>query len=165
MNQKPPHERIRPQVGDVVEIKTPNGLGYAQYVLDHSGPPPALGALVRVLPGLYDRRPDSFADLVRAEERFRTFFPLGAACAQRIVKIVAAEDVPEHARGVGLMRAPGARLPDGSADGWWLWDGAREWRVGELSKEQWKLPIRQIWNDTLLTERVASGWSPAGEVW
>ena len=151
-------------VGDIVEIETPNGLGYAQYVLKHSEPP-QYGELIRVLPGLFASRPDSFADLAREEARFTTFFPLGAACARGIVQIVAAEEVPEHARTLPLMRAAGARLPDGTVNGWWLWDGEREWRVGELTAEQWKLPLRAVWNDTLLIERIARGWSQEGAVW
>jgi hypothetical protein len=43
---------------------------------------------------------------------------------------------------------------------WWLWDGSREWRVGSLAADQKKLPVRGIWNDTLLVERIESGWLP-----
>jgi hypothetical protein len=43
---------------------------------------------------------------------------------------------------------------------WWLWDGEREWQVGELTEEQRGLSFREVWNDTLLIERIESGWTP-----
>jgi hypothetical protein len=43
---------------------------------------------------------------------------------------------------------------------WWLWNGEKEWRVGEITAEQRRLPILGVWNDTLLIERIESGWTP-----
>ncbi|WP_176536262.1 hypothetical protein [Rhizobium sp. L9] len=43
---------------------------------------------------------------------------------------------------------------------WWLWDGEKEWRIGQLSAEQHQLSIRGVWNDTLLVERIEFGWTP-----
>ena len=42
---------------------------------------------------------------------------------------------------------------------WWLWDGEKEWRVGSLDAKQRKLPIRSVWNDTMLIERIDAGWT------
>lgn len=43
---------------------------------------------------------------------------------------------------------------------WWLWDGVNEWPIGKLTKEQKHLPFNEVWNDTLLVERIESGWTP-----
>jgi ribosomal protein L34E len=69
--------RRRPRIGDVIEIETPKGLAYAQYTYKHDTPP-RYGALLRVLPGLYEARPSDFSDLVQQDERFYVFFPLGS---------------------------------------------------------------------------------------
>jgi hypothetical protein len=46
---------------------------------------------------------------------------------------------------------------------WWLWDGEKEWRVGSISDEQRKLPIRGCWNDTMLIKRIEEGWLPEND--
>jgi hypothetical protein len=43
---------------------------------------------------------------------------------------------------------------------WWFWE-EKEWKVGELTSEQRKMPIRGIWNDTMLVHRIEIGWTPA----
>ncbi len=48
----------------------------------------------------------------------------------------------------------------GKVDVWWLWDGNREWKIGAISEEQRKFPIRGSWNDTLFIERIEEGWLP-----
>lgn len=114
-------DRKRPRIGDVIEIETPGGLAYVQYTYNDKEPP-VWGALIRILPGLYPSRPEGFSDLVQGGERFFVFFPLGAACYRGLVKVVAHEEIPEHAHGLHPKR------------------------------------LNEIWNDTLLAERIASGW-------
>jgi len=74
--RSPPQERVRPQIGDVIEVKTPNGRGYAQYTHEHRDPP-VMGSLLRVLPGLFSRAKPTefFSALVEQEERFSVFLP------------------------------------------------------------------------------------------
>lgn len=153
----------RPQIGDIVEIKTPKGLAYAQYTHKHDEPP-KYGALIRVLPGLYKSRPSEFSELVQQTERFFVFFPLGAAVARGIVTIVAHEEVPKRCRPFPLFRDGVKNPATGRVETWWLWDGEREWKVGDLKPEQYNLPIRAVWNDTLLIQRIVEGWSPVDEV-
>ena len=43
---------------------------------------------------------------------------------------------------------------------WWFWDGDKEWKVGDITPEQRKLPLRGNWNDTLLIERIEADWTP-----
>lgn len=147
----------RPQIGDIIEIPTPKGLAYAQY----SHEDPLMGSLLRVLPGLNAVRPAGFSDLVRMPERFVVFFPLKAAVARGTVQVVSQEQIPERCRPFPLFRGGNRNRATGRIEEWWLWDGQREWRVGKLAPEHRNLPLREIWNDTLLIERIAEGWSPS----
>jgi hypothetical protein len=148
-------KRIR--IGDVVEIPTAKGLAYAQY----SHKKEQWGSLLRILPGTFGNRPEDLAAVVRQKELFVTFFPLGAAVSRGIFEIVGNEPVPEAARAFPLFRAAGFVDRQGRVHGWYLWDGDREWRIGELSDEQRSLPIRSVWNDTALIEAIEEGWTPA----
>jgi hypothetical protein len=151
--------RIRPKIGDVIEIPTPSGFAYAQFTHKH----PKYGALIRVLQGVFQQRPANFLSLVQQSEQFVTFFPLGAACNRQIVRVVAEEPIPAGAQEFPLFR-DGVRSQDGQINTWWLWDGEREWKIGALEPEQHCLPIRGIWNDTLLVERILSGWRHEMEI-
>lgn len=142
--------------GDIIEIPTAKGLAYAQYVLKNE----RWGSLLRVLPGFHRARPDDFAEVVRQQERFVTFFPLQAAISQKIFEVVAREEVPEAARSLPLFRAAGFIDLEGKVHDWWLWDGEREWRVGQLTDELRRLPILGIWNDTYLIGRIEEEWTP-----
>jgi hypothetical protein len=145
--------RKRPRIGDLIEISTPNGFAYAHFTHKHA----RYGALIRVVPGFYAARPSIFASLVQLRPQFMTFFPLGVACNRGIVSIVANETVPMHAAAFPTFRSGTPGL-DGRVETWWLWDGTTEWRVGALTPAMRLLPIRGIWNDTLLIERISLGW-------
>jgi hypothetical protein len=146
----------RVKVGDVFELSTDRGLVYAQCTHRH----PMYGELVRVLPGFFEKRPEEFAELVGRPTKFCTFFPLQAAATKRVVIVVANEPVPPEAQAFPVFRAGVVNPATGKVDVWWLWDGEKEWRVGRLSDEQRRLPIRGVWNDTLLIERIVSDWTP-----
>jgi hypothetical protein len=148
------NERKRPQIGDVIEIETPMGLGYAQYTHEHREPP-RFGSLLRVLPGVFAARPSDFEPLLVQEDRFSMFFPLGAALNRGIFRIVANEAIPETKRAFPTF---GKLSADGQV--WWMWDGSREWKA---RSEHQRTPraLRAIWNDTLLIERIAEqDWTP-----
>ena len=155
----PPVQRVRPQVGDVIEFRTPRGLAYAQYTHRHVEPP-KYGCLLRVLPGIYAERPTDFAFIVKRPHRFWVFFPLGAACARRIVTVVAREMIPAEVRAFPTFRS--ANREEGP---WFLWNGSQTWRVESLSEAERQLPINPgVWNDTLLIERIANNWEPPSVV-
>jgi hypothetical protein len=157
VTKKRPEERKRPQIGDVVEIQTLRGFAYAQYAHNHRDPP-QYGELLRVLPGLYPQRRSDFADLVVQEERFWVFFPLGPALNRGIFRIVANEAVPEAKRRFPIF---GSLSGDGTV--WWMWDGKREWKA-RSPRQRTPRAIQEIWNDTLLVERIADvGWTPGEE--
>lgn len=145
--------RSRPQIGDVIEIRTLQGLAYAQLTHKH----PSYGALLRVMPGLFDSRPESFSDLVLLEPQFSTFFPLGSACNRGIVRVVANESICTSLSEFPTFRAS-VKAKDGMWGAWWLWDGVREWNIGKLKPGMEALPPRDVINDTLLIERITGGW-------
>ena len=72
--------------------------------------------------------------------------------------IVGNEPVPAEAREFPLFRA-GVADETGRVNTWWLWNGEREWRADLPAQQLQRLPIRGIVNDTLLIERICSGWS------
>jgi hypothetical protein len=158
MPRKRPEERVRPQLGDLIEVETPKGLAYAQYTHEHRDPP-RMGSLLRVLPGVFDQPPE-LGSLVEKEEQFSVFFPLHAALGRGIFRIVGNEPIPETKRAFPIFRSQAREeIPTGP---WYYWDGRREWRESRWRrKPQWReRALNEIWNDTLLIERIASGWSP-----
>ena len=162
MPRKRPEERVIPRIGDVIEIEVPSGLAYAQYTHEHRDPP-RMGSLIRVLPGVYERQPD-LAALVETEERFSVFFPLRAALRRRIFRIVSNESVPPRKRPFPIFRSQSR--PELSSGPWWYWDGRREWReTWWRRKPEWRRrALNEIWNDTVLIERIEARWSPDNPV-
>ena len=142
--------------GDTVEIQTPRGLAYAQVTLRA----PLYGTLIRVIDGFWDQRPQDVKEVVDRAEAFFTFFPVAAAVRRGIVANIGSAPIPERARGFPLLRQRGVIRPDGTVSAWWLWDGDKKWRVGQLSDELRDLSIAEVINDTLLVERLNTGWRP-----
>ncbi len=147
----------RVRIGDVIEIPTAKGLAYAQ--LSHNVK--RWGSLLRILPGFRASRPERFSDLVGQKERFVVFFPLQAAVNRNIFEVVEHEEVPEHARPLPLFRAAGFIDREGHVHDWWLWDGETNRKIGNLDDETRKLPMLEVWNDTLLIQRIEEEWTPA----
>lgn len=142
------------QIGDIFEINTPKGSAYLHYIYkDKIG-----RQLIRVLPGLYSARPESFDNLARSKERYMIFFPLSAANSRKIVKHIGYYqannfDKPKYMRSEHNVR-------DESL-GWQIIDTDTWHRqlVKDLSAEQKKLSDWGTWNDTLLIENLVSDWS------
>jgi hypothetical protein len=147
--------RTRPKVGDIVEFRTPRGTAYALCTHFHKKPP-HYGALLRVFRGFHSDEPEDYSKLVRSEVQFSAFFPLGAACQRKIVRIVANEEIPETLRNFPLFKT-GVEGKDGKIQVWWLWDGDREWRVGPLEEKYLDSPMRGIVNDTWIVDRLIRG--------
>ncbi|QDL52945.1 hypothetical protein [Rhodoferax aquaticus] len=144
--------RTRPKIGDVIEITVGSGLAYAQYTHKHA----AYGALLRVLPQVFTKRPDDFSWVSVAAPQFLTFFPLGAACSRGIVQIVGAQPLSPEASVFPLFRSSAGIGNEKRL--WWLWDGSKEWRIGDLQPGMETLPLRGVINDTLLVKRITEGW-------
>jgi hypothetical protein len=145
----------KPKVGDVVEIKTSGGVAYALYTHDSS----MYGALLRVWNKQFPVRPADISTLFSTSESFSCFFPLASAVKKKLVDIVGNVPVPSRLAAFPIFRA-GMVDRDGKVPVWWLWDGEKEWRVGELTSEQRKLSIRSTWNASALREGIESDWTP-----
>jgi hypothetical protein len=152
----PDAKRRRPKIGDLIKIATPRGFGYAQYTHKND----RYGELIRVLPGLYESPSADLLSLAKQKERFYTFFRVGPYVWRGIVAIAGHAEVPEEAQPFPLFRARGGIDNNGRVLNWWLWDGNRSWFIGDLKAEQHRLPLAEVWNDTLLIERIASEWMP-----
>ena len=77
-----------------------------------------------------------------------------------IFEVVGNEPLRPDLQEFPLFRAGNRGLPGTQVAVWWLYDGEKEWKIGELSEEQRKLPILGICNDTFLISRIESGWTP-----
>jgi hypothetical protein len=155
---------MKPKIGDLFEIRTNKGLNYALYTHQHSEPP-KFGALIRVFDATYQVRPTDLEAITSGKVRFSTFFPLSAAVARDLVAIVGHVQVPAHLSAFPTFRSGTPDPATGRVANWWLWDGKESKRVGALTDEQRRLPIRAVWNDTFLRERLESGWTPEGDPW
>ena len=142
--------------GDVFGIQTAKGEAYFQYVNKNA----LMGQLIRVLPGTYKERVPELGELVESTSNFWIFFPLGTCLRRKIVRKVGHFNVPQHAQETPTFRSGVVDPATGKVETWWLWDGEKSWRVGKISDEQRKLPIRGAWNDTLLIQRIEEGWLP-----
>lgn len=150
---------MKARFGDIVEIKTSKGLAYALYTHRHTDPP-KFGALIRIFDQLFQARPADFTELITTAIRFSTFFPLQAAVNRNLVEIVGNIPIPEYLRPFPIFRRGTFNPRTKKVHAWWLWDGKIKWQIGNLTAEQRKLPILEVWNDTYLIHRIEDGWRP-----
>lgn len=151
----------RPKIGDVIEITTSMGFAYAQYTHKNK----MYDCLLRVFKGFHQERPKSFEKIVTQEPVFSTFFPLGAAVNRQIVSIAGHEKITSDLQILPLFRNGILNPQTKKVEVWWLWDGEKSWKVGEITQEQRKLPLLGIWNDTMLIKRIESGWTAEKTDW
>lgn len=162
MKESTKKTRRRPNVGDIIEIVTPNGLAFAQYI--NYDKKRHQGTLLALLPGLFAERPDSIETLVAQNPLYFFFYPLGAALRQGLVEFVTNIPVPAFNNSFPLMRCKGMIEKDGKVTNWWLWDGDKMWRVEQLSPEDYQLSTDGVWGHELLIQRIVDGWTPAQDI-
>ena len=150
------------KIGDILEIPTKKGLAYAQFSHYHSAPP-TFGALLRILPGFYSERPKNLQPLVDQKEMYYTFFPLQAALNRGALNIAGHAEIPNFAKKFPLFRNGMINQKTGKVDAWWLWDGAKEWKIGQLTDDQLDLPLHESWGTPVLISRIEEGWTPRYE--
>lgn len=155
------------QLGDIVELSTPNGVAYLQVTHDHAFAA-AVGPVVRVLPGTF---PSRLADaelrrLVDGETLFHTLFNVDEQLYRGAVAIVGRMDVPVDARAMPTFLFLAGKTRDGR-NVWGTWDGGHEASgriTGPLLPAQRRMPVLPI---SLSAEQLATqlvdGWSPAAE--
>jgi hypothetical protein len=145
--------RKKTEVGDLVEISTKDGLVYAMYT--HSDK--SMGSLLRVFAQFYPSRPHDFEVIVRTPVMLSVFFPLQGALNRGIFTIVGNFAIPEDLQRFPIFKCQGLRDPRNSRIVWWLWDGKKEWRVGDLTEAQQDLPEYQVVNDAMLIVMIERG--------
>lgn len=153
---------MRVRVGDLIEIKTSKGLAYALFTHKHEKPP-HFGAMLRVFDQTFESRPAELVSLTRLPVQFTTFFPLQAAVNQKLVEVVGNFAIPDELKPFPIFRAGVPDPHTKTVANWWLWDGEKEWQVGKLTTNQRKFPIRGVWNDTYLIQRIENGWRPEND--
>lgn len=154
----------RPKIGDVAEIRTPQGLAYVQYTHQDKD----MGALVRVLPGLYSSPPDLEA-LVSKRELYFVFYTLAYAIRKREADIACNLPVPKWAESEPFMRHASGRTRQGKITGWRIVPALTPLTVDfltrtpvlrELTQEQERLSIHHIWPHPVMVKELARGWTP-----
>jgi hypothetical protein len=152
-------------IGDIVEISTPAGLGYVQYTHDAD----TEGELVRVLPGLYRNRPADFATLARQKELYFVFYIMDYAVRAGLTTVVSNQPVPGWAQEPPMMRHPASFPALGRVTRWRIISAASRLTVDELLRtpvvteltpEQTRLSVREIWPHTAMVKELARGWTP-----
>jgi len=142
----------RPKVSDVIEIAVDDLVAYAHFTHKH----PMYGALLRVLPERFSQRPVDFGWVTESDPQFECFFPLGAAVSRKIVVIAGTAPISPMRQVFPTFRS--AVFSANGCGPWWLWDGSTEWKIGTLGPGMERMPIRGVINDSMLIERIKSGW-------
>ena len=143
--------------GDIFELHTNNGIAYFQCVKES---PATEVETIRILPGIYVSLEQArLEDLVNKQETFFIKFPLKYGLKKKVIKFVGnyripnSVIVPRYYRDMHIVR--------GEFIAWHIIDSETYMiqSVKELSEEQKKLSPAGMWNDTLLAERIAEGWT------
>ncbi len=148
-------EMVRLKIGDVFEIVTSNGIGLFQYVHKDE----TIGQLIRILPNLYEEGYVIEKEIVEKKELYLIHFPLGSAIKQKIVAKKGNYPIPQDFKLPQKFRDN--HIVNGEFICWHIVD-YNTWKrdkVEKLSDEQKQLSPWGTWNDTLLKERLAEGWT------
>jgi hypothetical protein len=144
--------RLKP--GDILELKTPRGLAYLQYVGRHVD----YGDVIWVLKGFHQARPAEPAELVGGRGYY-IFYPAQVAARRGFVEAVA----------TGVPLPNGMAVPRdlrwGGADMYWVIsrngvDTVRQ----KLTAAEKRLPLLEMWNHEFLVGRVTEEWDPSQDV-
>jgi hypothetical protein len=153
------------KIGDICEISTSLGLYYIQYTHDGLG----MGQLVRVLPGRFSVRPINFAELAREKEVYFVFYTLDSELRNNQTKVVSNQPVPHWAQPYPRMRWQGGYDKDGRTTSWKIFLASdpltleshrRTPVIHDLTCEQRKLSIHQLWPHSVLVKELDRGWTP-----
>ncbi|SFR51167.1 hypothetical protein SAMN04488073_2574 [Marinobacter gudaonensis] len=145
--------------GDLIEIETPNGIGYGLFTHKHS----KYGELLRVFNVLVDERPRSPVEILDTAVRFNCFFPVSIAIRRKSVSVAFHCNVPEGLSVFPLFRTGVPSPLTKRIERWSLWDGEKSWQIGVPNKDEAKISPLAGWNHALLVHRISNGWRP--EMW
>lgn len=111
---------MRLQPGDLMEIETGDGFGYAQVTHIH----PAYPEVLRILHGLSDHAVSDPSSLAQRQTAFVTMFPLGGALENGTLsgRKIGTLPVPGDHKAFPTFKMP-IRDKQGGVVYWWLWEG------------------------------------------
>ena len=147
--------------GDIVEIPFGKKFAYGQYIHDTDGYGEVLG--VFNLKCDQNGRPDT-REILQSGDNFICLLPLKAIVRKKIFTILANSPILKQWEKFPVFRNGIINPETGKVDTWWLWDGVTEWEVGKLKKKYYSFPLHEVINDTMLIERLCSGWKPEDEI-
>lgn len=145
----------RLKIGDVFEIVTSNGIGLFQYVHKDE----TIGQLIRILPCLFEEGYVMEDELVEKKELYLIHFPLGSALNQKIVTKKGNYPIPHDFKLPKKFRSE--HMVNGQFTCWHIVD-YDTWKIEKaerLNDKQKQLSPWGTWNDTLLKQRLAEGWT------
>lgn len=147
--------------GDVVEVRTPAGLAYLQYVSKH----PSYMDTVRVLPGLFPERPAlKELETLSTRDGYFAFYLVSHAVRHGLVEVVAHCPIPAGLEAPRAILRPGFITREGSVTKWWLEEGSRETLLNRpLTLEEKRLSLAEMWNHEFLVQRLSEQWRPEHE--
>jgi hypothetical protein len=143
--------------GDVFEIVTSKGMGYFQCVQET---PANECELIRVFKGVFPNEEAANIDkLVTDDAAYFIQFPLKYGVKKKVIRLVENYDVPANLIVPQIFRTK--HIVRGEFIAWHIVDCETLMRksVKQLTDDQKKLSPFGMWNDTLLAERIANGWS------
>lgn len=150
--------RNRLRIGDVVEVKAGQGIAYLLYVGRHD----VYGDAIRVFPHWHEH-PIADVTAIPFEAGYFAFYPVRTAAAQDLVTVLAPAPLPDELRVPTKLRRRGAIDRNGKVLAWIISDGKGEIVKRELSDEEKRLPIGEIWNHEILVASISRGWTPEQE--
>jgi hypothetical protein len=151
-------KRKRLRLGDVLEIRSPRGYAYVQYLGRHEG----YGAAIYVYPAWHKSRLESF-DALKNARGYLTFYPAQSAALQGLVEIVGTLPVRLEESQLYVFRRRGARNRDGQVLAWIIERDGKETLKRKLTAADRKLPIASVWNHEYLIDRISTNWHPEQE--
>lgn len=127
--------------GDIVEIEKSGSLAYVQVTHNH----PSYPEIIRVLPGLHQKRAEDVESLADSVSREIAMFPLGCALANRRLQGAKIGNalVPKQHMAFPTFGMP-IRDKQGGVAYWWLWDGEALRYETELAENEANLPLREV---------------------
>jgi hypothetical protein len=147
-------DKKRAKPGEVFRVDTSGGFIYLQFLGRH----PEYGDAVLVCPKKMRREPLELHAIFNSA--YAVFYPISAAIKQGLVRRVGFFPTP----GIPTRwRRPGAWVRD-RIETWIIEDeSAGEILRRELTEDERRLPIAEIWNHEMLIQRVSEGWQPMFE--
>lgn len=139
------------QPGDIIEISTEKGLAYVQVTHRHQAYP----EVIRVLNGVYPKRPDNLEKLAGEDTALTAMIPLYGAMKRGDIKgeHIGRARVPKAAETFPTFRMP-IRDKKGGIAYWWFWDGDGLSYDANPDPSFEKMPMRDVTTADRLMEKL-----------